>query len=83
MKEEFFNDLLFVHKIILSCDYFWPAYNERYDKQFKHLNKGLTDDNISKIEPYSIIYADSSILGCFSYLNQIKVPFILFLFLYI
>jgi hypothetical protein len=33
MKENFFQDLLFVHKIALSCDYFWPAYNERYDVQ--------------------------------------------------
>ena len=78
MKEIFFNDLLFVHKIALSCDYFWPAYNERYDVQFKHLNKGLTDDNISTIQPYSVIYADSSMLGCFTFFNKIKVPFILF-----
>ena len=41
MKENFFKDLLFVHKIALSCDYFWPAYGERYDNQFKHLNRGL------------------------------------------
>lgn len=77
MKEQFYNDLLFTHKIALSCDYFWPPYEERYEKQFKHLDKGLTDEKMLSIEPYSIIYADSSKLGFFNYLNKIKVPFII------
>ena len=77
MKEDFYRDLLFIHKIALSCDYFWPTYGERYEIQYKHLNKGLTDDCCKNIKPYSIIYADSSYLGCFNHFNIIEVPFIL------
>jgi hypothetical protein len=75
MKEGFYNDLLFTHKIALICDYFWPVTGDRYEKQFKHLNKGLSD--FSLVKPYSIIYADSSLLGCFNNFNSISVPFIL------
>lgn len=76
MKDDFYNDLLFTNKIALMCDYFWPDYGDRYEKQFKHLNKGLSDD-FTTVKPYSIIYADSSLIGYFNKFDSINVPFIL------
>ena len=75
MKEDFYNDLLFTHKIALMCDYIWPTWGDRYEKQFMHLNKGLSD--FSLVKPNSIIYADSSLLGYFNEFNNITVPFII------
>ena len=68
-------ELLFGIEIAKICDYFYPTYGERYDKQFKHLNKGFESPN--NIKPYSIIYADLSLFFEFFVFSQIKVPFIL------
>jgi hypothetical protein len=75
MRETFYNDLLFIHKIASICDYFWPPHGERYEKQWKTYNKGLLD--FSKVKENSIIYADLFLIDEFNIFNQIKVPFVL------
>jgi hypothetical protein len=70
------NDYLFTYNIIAkTCDYVFPTYGHRYEQFWKHHLKPLTD--FSKVEPYSIIYADLSFLGMFSFFCLIKVPFTL------
>ena len=73
--KEIKNDLLFLYNIASSCDYIWPPHGERYETQWKHLNKGLVD--FSNIKPYSIIYADLTVIYQFSVFYDINVPFIL------
>jgi hypothetical protein len=69
------NDLLFFHKLANECDYIYPPYYERYEKQFQHLNKGLFD--FKQIKPNSIIFADLTFIFEFHKFNEIEVPFIL------
>lgn len=73
--KEIKNDLLFLYNLASSCDYIWPAYGERYERQWKHLNKGLID--FSSIKPYSTIYADLTLIYQFNVFYDIDVPFIL------
>lgn len=75
MRETFYNDLLFIYKIASISDYFWPSYGERYERQWKQFNKGLSD--FSKVKENSIIYADLFLIEEFNIFNQIKVPFVL------
>ena len=75
MRETFYYDLLFIYKFASVCDYFWPPYGERYDRQWKQFNKGLFD--FSKVKENSIIYGDLIALTEFNVFNQIKVPFVL------
>ena len=72
---EICKDLLFIHKIAKIATYYWPPAGLRYDGQWKHLNKGLED--MSKVRPNSIIFADTFFLQDFLIFNEIKVPFIL------
>jgi hypothetical protein len=75
MRETFYHDLLFIYKFASVCDYFWPPYGERYEKQWKQFNKGLFD--FSKVKENSIIYADLFLINEFNIFNEIKVPFVL------
>lgn len=75
MRETFYYDLLFIYKIASISDYFWPPYGERYEKQWKNLNKGLLD--FSNVKKNSIIYADLIFINEFNIFNEIKVPFVL------
>ena len=74
MKELFYDDLLFTYKIALECDYYYPPYGQRYDEQWKHLNKGC---DVYNIKPNSIIYADLTWIYTFNSFSIINVPFIL------
>jgi len=75
MREPFYNDLLFIHKIGSYCDYFWPQGNERYEKQWEKFGKPLID--FKDVKPYSIICADIVVLADFFLFEQIEVPFVL------
>jgi predicted O-methyltransferase YrrM len=74
MKELFYDDLLFGYKISLECDYYFPPREQRYEQQWKHLNKGL---DVSNIKPNCIIYADLTWIYVFGLFSRISVPFIL------
>ena len=69
MKELFYDDLLFGYKISLECDYYFPPREQRYEQQWKHLNKGL---DVSNIKPNCIIYADLTWIYVFGLFSKIS-----------
>lgn len=67
---------LFIHEIAEKItDSFYPPGGDRYDKQWKHLNKPFAFDNT---KPNSIIFADTLMLYNFgNEFTKLNVPFIL------
>ena len=70
-------DHLFIHKIAMIADYYYPPGGVKYESQWSHLNKAFTDEVIPFMKPNSIIFADTLWLDRFELFNKIQVPFIL------
>jgi hypothetical protein len=70
-------DYLFIHRIAMIADYYYPPGGVKYESQWSHLNKAFTDEVIPFMKPNSIIFADTLWLDRFELFNKIQVPFIL------
>jgi hypothetical protein len=71
------TDYLFIHRIAMIADYYYPPGGVKYESQWMHLNRPFTDDIIPFMKPNSIIFADTLWLDRFELFNKIQVPFIL------
>lgn len=71
------TDYLFIHKIAMIADYYYPPGGVKYESQWSHLNQAFTDEVIPHMKPNSIIFADTLWLDRFELFNKIQVPFIL------
>jgi len=71
------SDFLFIHRIAMIADYYYPPGGVKYESQWMHLNKPFVDEIIPFMKPNSIIFADTLWLDRFELFNKITVPFIL------
>jgi hypothetical protein len=71
------TDYLFIHRIAMIADYYYPPGGVKYEAQWMHLNKPFTDEIIPHMKPNSIIFADTLWLDRFELFNKIQVPFVL------
>jgi hypothetical protein len=71
------NDHLFIHRIAMIADYYYPPGGVKYENQWMHFNRPFVDDIIPFMKPNSIIFADTLWLDRFELFNKIQVPFIL------
>ena len=71
------SDFLFIHRIAMIADYYYPPGGVKYESQWIHLNKPFVDEIIPSMKPNSIIFADTLWLDRFELFNKITVPFIL------
>jgi hypothetical protein len=71
------TDYLFIHRIAMIADYYYPPGGVKYESQWMHFNRPFTDDIIPYMKPNSIIFADTLWLDRFELFNKIQVPFIL------
>jgi hypothetical protein len=71
------TDYLFIHRIAMIADYYYPPGGVKYESQWMHCNRPFTDDIIPSMKPNSIIFADTLWLDRFELFNKIQVPFIL------
>ena len=71
------SDYLFIHRMAMIADYYYPPGGVKYENQWQHLHKPFIHEIIPKMKPNSIIFADTLWLDRFEIFNDIKVPFIL------
>lgn len=71
------NDHLFIHRIAMIADYYYPPGGVKYENQWMHFNRPFVDEIIPFMKPNSIIFADTLWLDRFELFNKIQVPFIL------
>lgn len=70
-------DYLFIHRIGMIADYYYPPGGVKYESQWMRFNRPFIDDIIPTMKPNSIIFADTLWLDRFELFNKIQVPFVL------
>ena len=71
------SDYLFIHRIAMIADYYYPPGGVKYESQWANFNRPFVDEIIPYMKPNSIIFADTLWLDRFELFNKIQVPFIL------